>query len=98
MIAVGCFPLAGIIVVDTRADVTTQTFHMAKQMLMCFTDLLCTVKVNSKLGKWSFYCKYLQCVVACFLISMLLLECVGNLIIPALFSFILNYSAGIIPE
>ena len=33
-----------------------------------------------------------RCVVACYLVSMLLLKCADNLIIPALFMIIPNYS------
>ena len=46
------------------------------------------VRVNSKLGRQNPHCKQLQCVVACYLVSMLLLKCVADLIISALFSII----------
>ena len=41
------------------------------------------VNVNAKLGRWNWHCKHLQCVVACYLVSMLLLK-VDDLIISAL--------------
>ena len=42
--------------------------------------------------KKKLHCKQLRCVVAFYLVSMLLLKCVDDLIIPTLFSFILDYS------
>ena len=56
--------------------------------------LKCTVKVDTKLGRQNSQCKQLQCIVGCYLASMLLLKCVDDLIILVL---ILNYSQ-IIPD
>ena len=52
-------------------------------------EALNALEVNSKLGRWNSHCKYLLCVVACYLVSILLLKCLDDLIIPAsIFSII----------
>ena len=72
----------GVVIVDARAHATTQTSLICSSKCSHGSkNFNALVNVNSKLGRWNLHCKELQCVVAYYLVSMVLLKCVDNLII-----------------